>query len=358
MTTEIKKGEILLSDTALINRMESELRRLMGHDQHIKRHLALALFEIKANPKLMQSTLFSVCTAIVEAASLGLEISRTSGQAYLVPFKNADKGLEAQLIVGYRGFSLLAWREAKIKIYSECVFKKDVFSFSLGSHPEIIHKPYLDSSEGKSPRVLPEEFMGAYAVATYPDGYTLPVFHDRAEIEKRRLRSKAMSGPWSHPADYYAMAKKCPIRELGSKFIAHDLAPKLVEVATRDDMRELGLPAGPLELSPGSTSEDAAAEITEQPKPKPKETNNKPKATGEFLSIEGMLKSVVKRGPKVIIATLDSGDQQTMDFSTFDAALQRGLTERVNSRILMHYAETVKGDKTYRNIVSFELVKE
>jgi recombination protein RecT len=379
MADLVKTGEVLVSETdkelagQLIGKMEAQLRKLVANDRIIRRYLALALFEIKQSPKLMKSTLFSVITAIVEAASLGLEISRTSGQAYLVPFQNnkkAGKPLEAKLMVGYRGLALLASRDG-IKVYAASVFAKDKFALRLGSHPEIVHEPFVPTGKEKGTqgiRMLSEEYRGAYANFTYPDGYTLPVFHDRKEVERRRSRSKAADdGPWI--TDFYAMGEKGPIRDGASRFIAHDLAPRLVEVATRDEQVELALPAAPLTVTDtGATSEDVAAEIVGQAPgtvngegqsqgvPSVEGGKGKGVGKGAFLQAEGILRAVVSRG-KVIIVTLDTGNQEPEDFSTFDRKLTQSLQERVNSKIRLHYSENTKGEKTYKNLVSFEAIQ-
>jgi recombination protein RecT len=379
----VRTGELLLSDTKLVQKMESELQKLVTQDRLIRRYIALALFEIKQSPKLMKSTLFSIMTAIVEAASLGLEISRTTGQAYLVPFQNnkkAGKPLEAKLMVGYRGLALLASREG-IKVYASSVFAKDKFTLRLGSHPEIIHEPFIPTGKEKGTdgiRMLSEEYRGAYAVFTYPNGYTLPIFHDRKEVERRKSRSKASDdGPWV--TDFYAMGEKGTIRDGASRFIAHDLAPRLVEVATRDEHIDLALPAAPLTVTDmGVTSEDVAAEIVSEEAPgkgkgelpagvepsaetsKGKETGKAEKAPGKasgaFLDAEGILKAVVSRG-KVIYLTLDTGNQELEDFSTFDRNLAQSLRERVNCNIRVFYREKQDGEKLYKNLISFEAIQ-
>jgi phage RecT family recombinase len=290
------------------------------------------------NPKLLKCTALSVAASIIEAAIKGLEISDVDGQAFLVPFKDNKNNITAcQLIIGYRGYTSLAWR-SNITMEGFRVYEKDKFEVKLGTDPQIIHSPY-SSKAGISPGPL----MAVYAVASFHDGRKVFSIHNRSEIERRRKLSRASDGrAWTE--FYEAMAEKGPKRDLGSKVIPHAYAPMLVESAITDERREYGI-----EAPPPDQALEAACEVTNDEPPR----EAKPKPTGEFQSRDGLLTAVTPRG-KVIIATLDTGDQQTMDFSTFDRNLLQGLRERVNSRITMHFTETTKGDKIYKNIVSFE----
>jgi phage RecT family recombinase len=391
--TTAKDGALLVRDSKTISALQRQLYALLANDTIVRKFLAEAFFVIKSSDKLMHSTMHSLLCSIFEAASVGLSLSSAASQAYLVPFQNnkrAGKPLEAKLIIGYRGYETLAQRESRIKIFSTCVFRKDVFEYQLGSHPEIRHKPYIPSLEQPENRVISDEFTGAYAIFTYPDGYQFPLFHDRQEIDKRRARSKAgEDGPWV--TDYYAMALKCPIREGASKFIAHDFAPRLVEMATRDDLRSLNMPVGPAMLETGKTTEEAASEITGEstgtesagdagagtgpPESGPGEeqgrvktmsqqsrtpeidtnkktgstkTDTKP-GTGGFEFVEGKLVSAVNRGKyKVISVQTQSGSN--FQLSTFDGEHLRRAQELVNSEVRIAYTSVVKEGRTYYNM--------
>lgn len=369
-----KDGALLVKDSKTISVLERQLYSLLANDKMVRKFLAEAFFTIKSNEKLMRSTMHSLLCSIFEAASVGLSLAGASGQAYLVPFKNNKKAgnpLEAKLIIGYRGYETLAWRECKIKIFSECVFKKDVFGYNLGSHPAIIHEPYVPSLENPENRMISGEFKGAYAIFTYPDAYQFPLFHDRQEIDKRRARSKASDdGPWV--TDYYAMAKKCPIREGASKYVAHDFAPRLVEMATRDDLRSLNMQVGPAMLETGKTTEEAASEITGDPP----DTGEQPVGPGDdgtgaeaeaehsgsngsggdasqaiadgFRYVEGKVLSAVSRGKsKWITLKTNKGEFQ---LSTFDGEHLRRAQELVNSNARITYTDVAKDGKTYHNI--------
>lgn len=224
-------------------KLQAQIGRLLARNMPPDRFLALAMREVSKSSKLMKCSALSVCASIVEAAIMGLELGSVTGQAYLVPFKET-----CQLIVGYKGLILLAWRDAKIITHADIIQEADQYEVIRGSHPEIVHRPALNVERGG--------VVGAYAIFTYPDGRTIPVFHDYLELERRRLRSRAKDeGPWM--TDKRAMQMKCPIRDGASKFIPFDTAASLVSAANRDDLRESGLGA---QFDPETLQ--AAAEVT------------------------------------------------------------------------------------------------
>ena len=335
----------LFKDQQTFSRLRANIRNVLGpYGLDYNRYLVLAQRSVVHNPKLMECTALSVATSIVEAAIRGLEIGSVEGQAYLVPFSNTIQGrkvMECQLIVGYRGFSLMAWRDAKILIQSECVYAKDKFKVTKGLNPQIIHEPYIDP-HGETGQRGP--LIATYAVATLPDGRRLFCVHDRQEIERRRAVSKARDGrAWS---DFYeAMAAKGPIRQLGSSVIPQAVAPRLVEAAVMDERREAGAEAPPPDMAL-----QAAHDITDAPDMG--DVSEEPDAT-TYLTCEGILRSVVKRG-KLIIATLDAGDQNPMELTTFSESLMQQLTKRVNSTICAFYRDNITDGKTYHNLVNFE----
>jgi recombination protein RecT len=249
MTDKLALASNLFKDEQTFIRLQSSIKDVLGpYGMDAKRYILLAQRSVLHNPKLMECSALSVASSIIEAAIRGLEIGSVEGQAYLVPFKG-----ECQLIIGYRGFSLMAWRDANIIIQSECVYAKDEFKVTKGLRPSLTHVPYIDPKGDAGKRGV---LIAVYAVATLPDGRQMFVVHDREEIDRRRSISQARDGKaWNQ--FYPAMAAKGPIRQLGSQVIPQSIAPKLVEAAVTDERREAGIetPAPQLALQ-------AATDIT------------------------------------------------------------------------------------------------
>ncbi|NIK11165.1 recombination protein RecT [Alkalibacillus almallahensis] len=184
--------------------MEQALPKHMDAD----RLMRLATTTIRTTPELKQAEVGSLLGAVMQAAQLGLEPGLI-GHCYLLPFKNNKKGTtEVQFIIGYKGMIDLARRSGQIQnIYAHAVYENDTFDYELGLEPRLEHKPTMDSDKGA--------FVGAYAVAHFKDGGYQFEFMPKADIERRKQRSKAANSkysPWA--TDYEEMAKKTVIRHM------------------------------------------------------------------------------------------------------------------------------------------------
>lgn len=190
----------------------------------------VALNVIRHNPKLCQCAPETLLAAIMEAASLGLEIDMR-GQAYLVPFFNGKtKTYDVQLIPGYKGLIDLTYRSGKVaSIMAEAVCENDKFNFAMGLEPRLEHVPALHSRG---------EIIAAYAVAVMHDGTKQFSILSRDDLDKIRSASKsANDGPWK---DWEAeMCKKSAIKRL-CKYLP--LSSEIQKAAALDDAYEAGEP--------------------------------------------------------------------------------------------------------------------
>jgi recombination protein RecT len=172
-----------------------------------ERMLALAVGEFRRNPQLNECSPASLISAIVDAGRLGLEVDHHLGRAYIVPRRDRQRGMEATLVVGYKGLLDLAYRSGMvIAIDTAAVYEGDKFYWVLGTNPELKHRPQgTDRGQAK--------LTHAYAVARLTTGGAIFEVMDRSEIEAIRTRSRSgSSGPWS--TDYSEMARKTALRRL------------------------------------------------------------------------------------------------------------------------------------------------
>jgi len=174
----------------------------------IDRLTRLAMTTIRTTPALKDADVGSLLGAVMQAAQLGLEPG-LMGHCYLLPFNNKNKGIkEVQFIIGYKGMIDLARRSGHIKsIYAHAVYSNDEFDYELGLESKLVHKPTMNADKG--------DFVGAYAVAHFKDGGYQFEFMSKADIEKRKGRSKAANSkfsPWT--SDYEEMAKKTVVRHM------------------------------------------------------------------------------------------------------------------------------------------------
>lgn len=147
--------------------------------------------------KLRQCTQDSFLAALLDCLSCGL--LPTHGRGQLIPY-----GSEVKFQIGYQGILELAAR-AGITAKPYLIFEEDDFDWTAGTDEAITHKPNFRA------RRTPETLIGAYVVATYPDGSKRFEVMTKDEIDAIRDRSKAgANGPWK--TDYLEMAKKTAIR--------------------------------------------------------------------------------------------------------------------------------------------------
>lgn len=175
----------------------------------LERFCKLALLAEVRQPALKRCDAKSLISALMDGASLGLDLSGNLGHAYLVPYVDRKAGItRAQLIIGYRGLIYLAHRSnAVTDIWAEVVYKEDRLELSYGLHRNLVHVPKLDGDRSDS------ALVGAYAVAVLPGGNTHFVYLDRRKLDSIKSRSKAAdTGPWV--TDYAEMCKKSAVRAL------------------------------------------------------------------------------------------------------------------------------------------------
>ena len=139
---------------------------------------------ISRNPQLAECTQQSIINCMFLAAELGLSPtgSSTLGHAYMVPYYDGRlKAKVAQLIVGYRGYIVLARRSGLItKVSAYAVHKDEHFVVHAGTEERIDHKPNhtLDHSN-------PDNIVACYATFTYKDGTKQFTVMSKAELARR-----------------------------------------------------------------------------------------------------------------------------------------------------------------------------
>lgn len=203
-------------------------------------------------PGVRACTPTSVLKCVADLAELGLDLSPSLGQAYLIP--RFDKRVNAEvctLLIGYRGLIAMMLRSPGIHaVDAAIVYLNDEFVETRGSRPELIHRPApLTSDRG--------EVVGAYAIAYFTDSERAPQWAvmRQADLDRIRDRSQAgRSGPWQ--TDYEEMCRKTPIRRL-AKYLP--LAPEVsrIEKAIEVDRETEGWPSAddaqqPRQLEPAA----------------------------------------------------------------------------------------------------------
>lgn len=173
-------------------------------------------------PKLQACEPASILAAVMQSAALGLDLSPTMGEGYLIPRWNSKAGVnECTFQPGYRGLVKLARNSgAVVSIRADLVHQADHFSYRFTPDLEFVHEPYLGSERGDVTHV--------YAIAKLPTGEFQVEVMTRAEVEAIRMRSQSPNaGPWA--TDWAEMARKTPLKRLCKRF------PMSVELADAVD---------------------------------------------------------------------------------------------------------------------------
>ncbi len=184
----------LLKDDQFGAEIATALPSIMTPD----RFLRVALTTLQKVPKLQNCSQASLCQALLDCASLGLEPDNR--RAHLIPY-----GQNVQLIVDYKGVVELILRNGDVrKIYAEIVHENDEFEFDRGE----VTKHLIDYSRDDRGKAI-----AAYCIATLKSGETTATVMTVKEINAIRDKAKAgKSGPW---VDHWGeMAKKTVFKRL------------------------------------------------------------------------------------------------------------------------------------------------
>jgi len=211
-----------------------------------ERIVKVALMAIRKTPKLLQCNRASILEAVMDMASLGLELGGALGHAYLVPFKT-----QAVPIIGYRGYIALARRSGEIEsVKAEIVHQHDDFDIDLASGQPPTHKPCLKGNRGDPEAV--------YCVARFKDGGMHVEYMTVDDVKKIQARSPSVranaTSPWD--TDWNEMAKKTVVRRAAKYWPLSIEMADAIEVDNRTD----GVSYSPSEIITPDTLPEAKPE--------------------------------------------------------------------------------------------------
>ena len=195
MTGEIERVSKFFSDDIVRTKFRDVLGGSAGS------YIASVVLAVANSDKLQKCTPRSIYSAALQAATLRLSVDPSTGQAYLVPFKD-----KATLIVGYKGLYDLAVRTGKYryinvgKVYEGEVVAEDRLS---GFH---------SLSGGKDSDII----IGWIAAFEMNNGYAKTIYMTVDEIHKHAQKyAKAYDLPTSGwKTDTKAMERKTVLRLL------------------------------------------------------------------------------------------------------------------------------------------------
>jgi recombination protein RecT len=254
-----------------LERLLPEIERARPRGLEARRFARILVTEVTRNPELLECTQASLLRALLQSAQLGLYPDSQVGHAYLIPFKDKKKDtLEAQLLTGYKGLVVLAYRSGQVaQIAARVVHENEPFELEFGSNERLVHKPCLHGEPGDP--------YAVYMYAKIRGGGEVIEILTRADVEKARRASKAPDSPaWKNWEP--EMWRKTAMRR-GAKWLP--LSSEDARLIAREEAEDLpDAPSSPLlELDDGRTIDVEKGEVSGGPKKKNLKDKYKPEAT-------------------------------------------------------------------------------
>jgi recombination protein RecT len=198
--------EELDSLVAFVNRQEKAIAAALPRHLDGERMTRIALTAVRQTPDLALCSELSFAGALMQTAAMGLEPNTPGMESFLVPYRNHG-AMEAQLIVGYKGFvKLYHQHPAAGDIDARAVYPDDDFDWSRGSDPYLRHK------ERKVPVELRGDPTHYWAGATLTSGRFL--FEVLTAEEVKDLRNGKVGTKGDIPDPQRWMERKTAIRQL------------------------------------------------------------------------------------------------------------------------------------------------
>lgn len=286
-TTE-KKGTL---GEWLKERKDSFNQALPANTVNVDRFMQSAMLAI-TNPKMPNLRLCSkesIFRSLKEAASYGLELNGTFGQAYLIPYNEKVNGkyeMTCHFQLGYRGIIQMARRSNTIKtIAAEPICENDYFKCKLASGRTIEHEIDITKERG--------DVIGYYCLVELCNGGSQFKVMSKKDIESHRDKfSKAYDAKdpnniWNKNFDAMALKtvviqalKLCPISIEAMDAVITDERKDIKDIS--DDV-EYTVSDAPAE----TTETPAIEEPKEQPK-EPKSETKKESVQPSFDEMNGM----------------------------------------------------------------------
>jgi recombination protein RecT len=246
---------------------------LMALPKHLSadKMIRIVLSEILRNKDLLGCDIPSICKCVLIAAQIGLLIDSTTGESYLIPFKNNKTGKkEAQLIIGYQGLLKLVYQSGQVtNIMPREVYENDTFKYKYGLNPDLIHEP-CKGDRGK--------IIAYYVVAQLVNGGSVFEVMSLKDIDDHMNNyspsCKKPSSPWQ--TNKPAMAKKTLVRKI-VKYLPKS-SENLMRAVSVDEKAEIGIqgeatqdiiidgeiiPDEPIQTEPTTTKADQMAQKLE-----------------------------------------------------------------------------------------------
>lgn len=164
---------------------------------------------VNSSDMLKEANVDSVYNAAMLAATLNLPINNNLGFAYIIPFRDRNKGVLAQFQIGYKGFIQLAQRSGQVKK----IAATEVYTSNLISSNPLKGNEYdWTKREG--------EIIGYVAYLELVNGFEAELYMTITQMKEHANKFsqtyKKGYGVWKD--DFDSMAKKTVVKLLLAKY--------------------------------------------------------------------------------------------------------------------------------------------
>jgi recombination protein RecT len=290
----------------------------------VERDYALSI--IAGNKKLVECSPNSIGRCIIDVGVMGVSLSPTRKEAYLIPYFNSSTGETiCTLSISYMGMEQLAYRTGLLSnIQTNVVREGDSIKvFTKDNKRQVEHVESM-TKRGKVTHV--------YCIATFKDGSTHVETMDRKEIMgARSAAAKKNNGTipftWAEKNPFrYEMYKKAVLRRAWKHWPkSNDKQAELIRsVVERQDPVDF-TPAVPKDETPGEVSITVTDEMIEKLNKQMDDAGILPAQHDRWLN--GLAKSMGYQSPQAI---------KVADFETAQSKLEEGIAS---------WVERTQGDK-------------
>lgn len=206
-----------MTSTGITNRVQS----ILGDEKTSKRFVSSIISAVSNNPQLKECDNATILSSALLGEALGLSPSSSLGKFYLVPFKDKERGMVAQFILGYKGYLELAMRSGQYKDINVMEIREGEYK---GRNKEN-GKPMFEFIEDDDVRDS-KKIIGYMASFTLLNGFTKTVYMTHKQMEEHALKysngyradkkNKTSYTFWSK--DFTSMAFKTLLRQLISRW--------------------------------------------------------------------------------------------------------------------------------------------
>lgn len=215
------KSQLTFSGFMTSEGIKKKVNEIIGSKEKGARFISSIVSAVSTNPQLAQCENASILSGALLGESLNLSPSPQLGRYYLLPFKDKNRGMVAQFILGYKGYLELAQRSGQYKDINVIEVKEGEYK----GRDRLTGNPTFEFIEDDDIRDS-KETIGYMATFTLINGFTKTIYMTKKQMEEHALqyssgyradkKNKTAYTFWSK--DFSSMAYKTLLRQLISKW--------------------------------------------------------------------------------------------------------------------------------------------